>query len=215
MTLTTKDEFKNESGGKLGVVLINPTDGKSYATHVEPDDTVWMSQDEQILTANAPKKPENNPFVNGSLVLKTEAKEVGNRRPIGRPGVPSEESVSETPPAPPEPPLATPEQEAEKAAQEAANEAKVADQPTPPEEETADVAPAPTETAAAPTPTAPPIEGQRAAGEEAGTPVERAQQVAPTARQSVQAGPAGAPPAPPQSPQGVPQPERAPDPLVR
>lgn len=206
MAVTTKDEFENASKGKLGVVLINPTDNKPRAAVVEPGDSVWLSEDEQILTANAPKKPENNPFTNGSLILKTEAQEIGNRRPIGRTiATPPEtagerEAPAEVEPGPEPPPEPVPE-------------------PTPPPE-SEDLPPAAetaseTETAAAPTPEAPPVEGERAEHEEVGTEVEPSQQgAAPTARNTVKAGPPDAEPVP-QGPDGVPEPEKAPDPVVR
>lgn len=57
-----KQQFRNESGGWIGVVLIGPK-GDEQGHAVEPGQTVWLSEAEQILTANAPRRPEDNPFI--------------------------------------------------------------------------------------------------------------------------------------------------------
>jgi hypothetical protein len=57
-----KQQFKNESGGWIGVVVINAK-GEDTGASVEPGGTVWLSEQEQILTANAPRKAEDNPFL--------------------------------------------------------------------------------------------------------------------------------------------------------
>lgn len=57
-----KQQFRNEFGGWIGVVLIGPK-GDEQGHAVEPGQTVWLSEPEQILTANAPRRPEDNPFV--------------------------------------------------------------------------------------------------------------------------------------------------------
>lgn len=77
-----KAEFTNTSAGVCGVTIIEPG-GKPKGIAVKPGDTVWLTEEEQILTANAPRKPENNPFVNGTLTLATEPQDIANRRPIG------------------------------------------------------------------------------------------------------------------------------------
>jgi hypothetical protein len=77
-----KAEFKNTSRGVVGAIVIEPGK-KPRGIAVQPGDTVWLTEEEQIATANAPKKAENNPFVNGSLTLVTEPQEIVNRRPIG------------------------------------------------------------------------------------------------------------------------------------
>lgn len=76
-----KSEFRNDSEGQLGVVVID--NGKERGIAVAPGRTIWLSEDEQVLTANAPRREQDNPFINGNLTLITEASEVGNRRPIG------------------------------------------------------------------------------------------------------------------------------------
>ena len=77
-----KAEFTNTSAGVCGVTIIEPG-GKPKGIAVKPGDTVWLTEEEQILTANAPRKPEDNPFVNGTLTLATEPQDIANRRPIG------------------------------------------------------------------------------------------------------------------------------------
>jgi hypothetical protein len=57
-----KQQFLNQSGGWLGVVVIGPK-GDEQGISVEPGMTVWLSEPEQILTANAPRSPEDNPFI--------------------------------------------------------------------------------------------------------------------------------------------------------
>lgn len=77
-----KDEFRNETKGFVGVVTIDPL-GKEKGVAVRPGLTIWLSEAEQILTANAPRHDKDNPFTNGSLSLVTRAADVKNRRPIG------------------------------------------------------------------------------------------------------------------------------------
>jgi hypothetical protein len=77
-----KAEFKNTSPGVCGVTILEPG-GKPKGIAVKSGDTIWLTEEEQILTANAPRKAEDNPFVNGTLTLATEPKDIANRRPIG------------------------------------------------------------------------------------------------------------------------------------
>src|SRR4051812_27314693 len=77
-----KSEFRNDSGGFIGVVTIEPN-GKENPIPIAPGAAVWLSEDEQIATANAPLRDEDNPFANGNLVKVTDAKDIKNRRPIG------------------------------------------------------------------------------------------------------------------------------------
>lgn len=57
-----KTQFKNMTEGHVGAVAIGPK-GDERGIGVEPGATVWLSEAEQILTANAPRKPEDNPFI--------------------------------------------------------------------------------------------------------------------------------------------------------
>jgi hypothetical protein len=61
-----KQQFKNQSGGHLGVTVITAR-GDDKGISVEPDGTVWLSEAEQRLTANAPRRPEDNPFIEQTL----------------------------------------------------------------------------------------------------------------------------------------------------
>lgn len=60
-----KQQFENQSGGWVGAVVIGPK-GDETGVAVEPDGTVWLSEAEQILTANASRKAEDNPFLEQS-----------------------------------------------------------------------------------------------------------------------------------------------------
>jgi hypothetical protein len=57
-----KQQFRNNTGGWIGAVQIG-VKGDEQGVAVEPGGTVWLSEAEQILTANAPRRPEDNPFV--------------------------------------------------------------------------------------------------------------------------------------------------------
>ena len=93
---TLKDEFANTTKGHIGVITIDPT-GKERGIAIRPGASVWLTEAEQILTANAPRRDEDNPFTNGHLALKTKAADVKNRRPIG-----SQQEVSNDSQAEPE-----------------------------------------------------------------------------------------------------------------
>jgi hypothetical protein len=103
-TITSKDEFTNTTDGWIGAVQIDHT-GKAVGVSVEPGGSVFLSEDEQILTANAPRDDADNPFVKGDLVLRTSSVEMKNRRPFGNVTV---EEPTETG-ATPEPEDAPPE----------------------------------------------------------------------------------------------------------
>lgn len=79
----TASEFRNDSEGVLGVIQRGGQDNKLRGGSVKPGDTVWLTEEEQVATANAPKLEANNPFTNGSLTLVTKQGELKNRRPIG------------------------------------------------------------------------------------------------------------------------------------
>lgn len=55
-------EFINQTQGYIGVVKIRRT-GEEYGVAVEPGGRVFLTLDEQILTAQAPRDPKDNPFV--------------------------------------------------------------------------------------------------------------------------------------------------------
>lgn len=160
-------EFRNASEGHVGVVVFNEKserEGRSVA----PGDRVLLSEREQMMTANAPRDPANNPFVGlgpgggPALVLETEVREIpGNMRPIGAvPGEPvvpvvSEEGASDSSTsdegAKPEPPAVAAKA---KPAQTRRRRSRRQSQ----------------ETGAAPEPAGDPPAGEFGTGEEVGTP---------------------------------------------
>lgn len=163
-----KTEFRNDSGGITGVVTIEPG-GKEVGIPVQPGATVWLSEDEQIATANAPVRDEDNPFINGTLTKVTDAADIRNRRPIG--------DNADSPEAAEQKRKAEEDAAARKAANEAQAESEKArlaaaqqqatapqPQKAPPGQGAAD------ETAAPPQPQGSQAQGSRAASEEVGTP---------------------------------------------
>lgn len=92
-----KSQFENTSGGYVGVVTINAK-GEPTGIALAGGDTVWLSEREQALTAEAPRHETDNPFVNGSLTLKVSRSDVPTVRPIG------DDQDAAAPPAPPERP---------------------------------------------------------------------------------------------------------------
>lgn len=102
-----RDEFRNTTDGWIGVVQFVGPHREPKGTAVDPHGTVWLNEDEQILTANAPKRDEDNPFVprkvqdpeSGELVdapamleLVSRGTEIRSRRPFGaNPGAPVEQ----------------------------------------------------------------------------------------------------------------------------
>jgi hypothetical protein len=100
-SITSKDEFENTTSGWLGVVQIDHL-GKAMGISVEPGGSVFLTEEEQILTANAPRLDADNPFLNGSLKLRRRAVEIRNRRPFG--GVDGDEETGATPAPADDPP---------------------------------------------------------------------------------------------------------------
>lgn len=93
-----KSQFKNTSGHVIGVVQMSPK-GEPAGIPLFPEDTIWLSEQEQALTANAPRHDEDNPFGNGQLTILVKASDVPTSRPIG-----DAQDVS-APPAAPEQPV--------------------------------------------------------------------------------------------------------------
>lgn len=100
-TANIKDEFRNETQGFVGVITID--NGKERGVAVRPESTIWLSEQEQILTANAPRRDEDNPFINGQLKLVTKAQDVKNRRPLGNEEPSSNGDAASVPAATPGP----------------------------------------------------------------------------------------------------------------
>lgn len=160
MTLRTKDKFRNDSPGQVGVTVIE--NGKERGIALRPGDIIWLSEEEQELTANAPRKDENNPFIGGNpnggpaLRLLIKAGEMGNRRPLGGTQKPEAENGAAPEPEQPETAQVVSEQEQ----RERQAKAKAA----------ADRQAQSEETGAAKQPAGKAPQGQRAPQEEVGTP---------------------------------------------
>lgn len=80
---TTKSEFRNTRDFHIGVVLKREDGRTMKGMALEPGGRVWMDEEEQMATANAPRKESDNPFTNGDLELVQSATAKANRRPIG------------------------------------------------------------------------------------------------------------------------------------
>lgn len=79
-----KQQFRNDSGGHLGAVVIGPK-GEDRGIGIAPGETVWLSEAEQILTANAPRDPKDNPFIEQERIVtnhETGAKETIKITPL-------------------------------------------------------------------------------------------------------------------------------------
>lgn len=142
-TADTRTEFENVSDGVIGVQVADGN-GRMTGIPVRPGESVWLSEAEEIATANAPRRPEDNPFAKGWLQVRTRAGDVINRRPIGS-RMDAETAVA---PAPEPTPAPQDERELPRVEREGA----------------------PTETGAPPLPEGDPALGARSPGEEVATP---------------------------------------------
>ena len=101
---TLKSKFENVSKGVVGAVVFG-LDGKPKGIPVPYKGVVWLTEEEEILTANAPRNEADNPFANGTFKLLVRGTEVAHARPIGStqepPAEPEPEPESETPDEPP------------------------------------------------------------------------------------------------------------------
>lgn len=80
MSVITKDQFENTTGHWVGVVVIS-RDGRAKGVNVEPHSRIWLSADEQALTAEAPRLAKDNPLANGKLKLVQEGANLRSTRP--------------------------------------------------------------------------------------------------------------------------------------
>lgn len=137
MAKVEKQQFRNNTDGWIGAVEINAK-GEERHFSVEAGHSVWLSEDEQVILANAPRDPKDNPFMPQTHIVqdsetgaRTETQVVplelvndaryvpANARPI--PSQLIEDGTLAVPPPAPQPPV-TPETpgQAEDAAQEPA-----------------------------------------------------------------------------------------------
>lgn len=160
-----RSEWENVSNGVIGVVTYDER-GKRGGAAVKPGDTVWLTEPERIATANAPKLPQDNPFVNGNLICRTPASAVKSRRPFGL----EEDTEAEVAPPAPGTPTGLVEVEVGKgktAWMTPEDAAEFSAEPEPPREERPAIR---EETAAPPLPEGDPERGSRPPGEEVGSP---------------------------------------------
>lgn len=174
-------KFQNTSPGVAGAIKLD-LDGKPQGVPVRPKGEIWLTEQEQVLTANAPRNEQDNPFTDGTFTLIAKGSELGNQRPIGDDQQPQGtsdpdpeptsvedpegidmreetlEPAAEQPPAPPEP---EPEEE----------QPPITTEPTPAEkpvavnpEETPDGTVKPSETPPAPKPAPKPLPPKPPAG---------------------------------------------------
>ena len=81
---TQKYLVRNNTAGWVGVIKLNHR-GEEVGESVEPYGTAWLSESEIILTARAPRLPEDNPFEEQTLVRvnpETQAREDFKIRPL-------------------------------------------------------------------------------------------------------------------------------------
>lgn len=80
-----KAEFLNQTQGYVGAVQIKHT-GEEVGVAVAPGERVWLSEDEQVATANAPMHPKDNPFISQPFTdynpMTGEVVDTGVREPL-------------------------------------------------------------------------------------------------------------------------------------
>lgn len=167
-----KTEFRNDSGGIIGVITIEPG-GKEVGLPLHPEEMIWLSEEEQIATANSHQRDEDNPFINGDLTKITNPEDVKNRRPIGdaqeSPEVQEQRQRAEE--AAKVKQREDEDQAKEEAARlEAGQAAATAPKPPAPEPKPSTARQAPEETAAPKEAQGNAAQGSRAVNEEVGTP---------------------------------------------
>ena len=98
--METKSEFLNQTQGYIGAVQFK-RNGEEHGVAVAPGGRVWLTEDEQVATANAPQHPDDNPFIakpftdydaktgeiiatgtRAALKLITEPREIAGIRPL-------------------------------------------------------------------------------------------------------------------------------------
>lgn len=129
MASSEKSEFENVSGGWIGVQVHDDARRAGFkGIGLKPEGRIWLDEEEQVATANRPRKAEDNPFINGHLKLTASKQEMQNRRPIG-------DSLEPQAPAP-EPAPETPQDDAAPEGEETKEEAAEGEKPaeTPPKE---------------------------------------------------------------------------------
>ncbi len=80
VTATERFQFVNNTEGYIGALQYAPN-GDQVGVAVEPHGTVWLSVAEQEITAKAPKRAEDNPFIPQKVEIRDDStgKVVGER----------------------------------------------------------------------------------------------------------------------------------------
>lgn len=185
--LAEKRKYHNPSPIWVGVNIFD-AEGKRTSIQVEPGGYVWMSAEEAQMTAEAPVRPENNPFVATWERVTGQDSNTGEQIKVTETGL---LVLTDDPPRPIGSERFIPGQE--QASIEHAPAAEEPDgsvgEPQPSEE--------PPQTGAAPTPSAPPEQGERAEDEVVATPeAVAANDAAKEAREGPTPAPTPAPRAP-------------------
>lgn len=84
MEQVEKRLYKNNTAGYLGVVQLDHK-GEQQGVNVDPLGTIWLSDAEAILTARAPKRAEDNPFVAQTFIFidsETQQRQEGQMTPL-------------------------------------------------------------------------------------------------------------------------------------
>lgn len=77
-----KSKFRNTSGGVAGAVTLD-ANNQARGVPVYPDESIWLTEMEQMLTANAPRNEVDNPFTDGTFTLEVRSEDATHARPIG------------------------------------------------------------------------------------------------------------------------------------
>lgn len=85
-------EFRNRTDGFVGAVKIRKS-GEEFGVSVAPGESVFLTADEEKATANAPRRPEDNPFYGPDPKLEL----VPDSRPLGRPTGTAPDAPAEAP----------------------------------------------------------------------------------------------------------------------
>lgn len=57
-----REQYENTTGGYVGACQIDRRGDRRWIA-VAPDERVWLSEEERIATANAPRQASDNPFI--------------------------------------------------------------------------------------------------------------------------------------------------------
>lgn len=81
----TKAKDPEQVGWTIAVSVYD-RDNRETSVPLQSGETVWLTRDERILTAHAPREERNNPFTNGDLIRIEEEPDSATGRSIGDEG---------------------------------------------------------------------------------------------------------------------------------